>query len=98
MLSLNNSGKLIKSTIITKGLLNSSLVHPREVFRQAILDNAASVILLHNHPSGNKTPSEDDILITKQLIHAGRVVGIPVNDHIIIAGNEYVSFVEEGLL
>jgi DNA repair protein RadC len=95
---LNSSNKLIRDVIVTKGLLNSSLTHPREVFRQAILESSASVILLHNHPSGNPEPSQEDIAITKQLVEAGKIIGIPVHDHVIIAGDRYTSFAERGLL
>jgi DNA repair protein RadC len=95
---LNGANNIIKEATITKGLLNSSLTHPREVFRPAILEQAASVILVHNHPSGNGEPSKEDIVITKQMVEAGKVIGIPVHDHIIIAGNGYTSFAERNLL
>jgi DNA repair protein RadC len=95
---LSSSNKIIRDRMITKGLLNSSLTHPREVFREAILENSASVILLHNHPSGNLEPSREDISITKQLVEAGKIIGIPVHDHIIIAGNSFTSMVERGLM
>ncbi len=95
---LNSANKIIKEVTITKGLLNSSLTHPREVFRHAIVEHAASVILMHNHPSGNPEPSREDIAITKQIVEAGNVVGIPVHDHIIIAGGTFTSFAERGLM
>ncbi|MBW7887752.1 MAG: DNA repair protein RadC [Bacteroidetes bacterium] len=95
---LSTAKKIIRDRVITKGLLNSSLIHPREVFREAILENSNSVILIHNHPSGNLEPSSDDIAVTKQLVEAGKKIGIEVDDHIIIAGNGYTSFVERGLL
>ncbi|MFA6468631.1 MAG: DNA repair protein RadC [Bacteroidota bacterium] len=98
VLCLNSANKITQERIITKGLLNSSLTHPREVFREAILENAASVILLHNHPSGNREPSREDIAITKQIVEAGKIIGIPVHDHIIIAGNDFTSMMERGLL
>jgi len=98
VLCLSSSNKIIQERTITKGLLNSSLTHPREVFREAILENAASVILLHNHPSGNKEPSREDIQITKQLVEAGKIIGIEVHDHIIIAGDDYTSMMERGLI
>jgi DNA repair protein RadC len=79
-------------------LLNSSLVHPREVFREAIAENAAAIILIHNHPSGDPTPSPDDRITTEQLVQAGRVLDIPVHDHIIIGRGRYLSFAEAGLL
>jgi DNA repair protein RadC len=95
---LNSANKIIREVTITKGLLNSSLTHPREVFRHAIVEHAASVILMHNHPSGNPEPSQEDIVITKQIVEAGKVVGIPVHDHIIIAGGSFTSLAERGLL
>jgi len=98
VVSLSSSNKIINERIITKGLLNSSLTHPREVFREAILENAASVILLHNHPSGNLEPSREDISITKQIVEAGKIIGIAVHDHIIIAGNSFTSMMEWGLM
>lgn len=98
VICLSSSNKIIRSRTITKGLLNSSLTHPREVFREAILENAASVILIHNHPSGNLEPSREDIQITKQLVEAGSIIGIPVHDHIIIAGNSFTSLMDRGLI
>jgi len=95
---LNSANRIIRERTITKGLLNSSLTHPREVFREAILENGASVILIHNYPSGNPEPSREDIQITKQLVEAGTIIGIPVHDHIIIAGASYTSMMERGLL
>jgi len=95
---LNSANKIIKEITITKGLLNSSLTHPREVFRHAIVEHAASVILMHNHPSGNQEPSQEDVSITKQIVEAGKVVGIPVHDHIIIAGGNFTSLAERGLI
>lgn len=80
------------------GSLNASIVHPREVFKSAILNNAASIILAHNHPSGDCTPSEDDITITKRLVEAGKIIGIEIEDHIILAGSEFTSFKQESLL
>jgi DNA repair protein RadC len=84
--------------VISRGLLNSSLVAPREVFRAMIAANAAAVILAHNHPSGDPTPSPDDRIITEQLVAAGRLLDIPVHDHIILGDGRYVSFVESGLI
>lgn len=86
------------SRMITRGLLNSSLVHPREVFASAIAGRAAAIILVHNHPSGDPTPSADDRAITAQLVAAGRLLDIPVADHIIIGHRTYLSFAEAGLL
>lgn len=85
-------------TVITRGILNSSLVHPREVFCAAIVAGAAAVILSHNHPSGDPTPSVDDRAVTDQLVAAGRLLDIPIHDHVIIGRGRYVSFAESGLL
>ena len=98
VLLLDSANHLLRDVTITTGILNSSLVHPREVFRVAILEPAASIILLHNHPSGNQEPSSEDIQITRQLVEASKVVGIPIHDHIIIALDHCTSFVERGLL
>ncbi len=83
---------------VTRGTLNSSLVHPREVFRGAILAGAAGIIVVHNHPSGDPTPSADDRSVTSQLVDAGRLLDVPCYDHVILAGDRYVSFAEAGLL
>ena len=85
-------------TVITRGILNSSLVHPREVFLAAITASAAAMVLVHNHPSGDPTPSADDRVVTDQLVSAGRLLDIPVHDHVIIGRGRYVSFAEAGLL
>ena len=85
-------------TVITRGILNSSLVHPREVFLAAITASAAAMVLVHNHPSGDPTPSSDDRAVTDQLVSAGRLLDIPVHDHVIIGRGRYVSFAEAGLL
>ena len=95
---LDSQHRLERDVTVTRGLLNSSLVHPREVFREAIAENAAAIILVHNHPSGDPTPSPDDRVTTEQLVAAGRVLDIPVQDHIIIGRGRYLSFAEAGLL
>lgn len=95
---LNSANKIIKHEIISIGNLNSSVVHPREIFKTALENNAASIILLHNHPSGNPEPSNEDIIITKKVVDAGKMMDIPVFDHIILAGNNYTSFVEKRLI
>jgi DNA repair protein RadC len=95
---LDSAGKYIKSEIITIGTLNSSLIHPREVFRSAILGTAASIILVHNHPSGNLDPSKEDLKITQQLVDSGNLIDIPVQDHLIVARNQYYSFREHGYI
>lgn len=96
---LNSANRLISINTVSVGTLNSSLVHPREVFKLAYMVSAASVIAVHNHPSGNIEPSKEDISITKQLVEAGKILGIPLHDHIIVTnGIGYTSFVERGLI
>lgn len=95
---LNSSNKIIKYEVISVGSLNASIVHPREVFKTAIENSAASILLIHNHPSGNPEPSNEDIAITKKLVDSGTIIGITVVDHIILAGNKYLSFIEKGLI
>ena len=73
-------------------------MEPRAVFEKAILEHAASIICVHNHPSGNPEPSREDIAITKQLVEAGKLMGVPINDHLIIAGRGYTSFADRGLI
>lgn len=84
--------------VITRGILNSALVHPREVFRAALHANAMSVVAVHNHPSGDPTPSPDDSVITRQLVASGEMIGIPLLDHVIVGSGRYVSFAEQRLL
>jgi DNA repair protein RadC len=98
VLLLNRANRLIKEVFISEGTLDASIVHPRDVFREALLEPAAGVILIHNHPSGNPSPSEEDLRITKQLAEAGRLLGIKVYDHIILAGESYRSLADEGLI
>lgn len=95
---LDAQHRLERDVLVTRGILTSSLVHPREVFREAIAERAAAVILVHNHPSGDPTPSADDRLVTEQLVAAGKLLDIPVHDHIIIGRGRYTSFAETGLL
>ncbi|MEW5948204.1 MAG: DNA repair protein RadC [Thermodesulfobacteriota bacterium] len=97
-ISLNGANEVIGNRVVTVGLLNSSQVHPREVFADVISDRAASVILAHNHPSGVLKPSPDDIAITEQMVEAGKILGISVLDHIIITKKGYLSFKEKGLM
>ena len=94
---LNSKNKVLCINIVSQGSLNSSVVHPREVFKAAILSNAAAIIVAHNHPSGNPTPSEEDKKLTNTLFSAGKVLGIPVLDHLII-GDYYYSFKEHSLM
>jgi len=98
LVCLNSANKIISYEIISVGNLNSSVVHPREVFKAAIDHRSASIILLHNHPSGNPEPSNEDIAITKKMVESGKILDILVFDHIIIAGNTYTSFVERRLI
>lgn len=95
---LNTKNEVITYETISIGSLNASIVHPREVFNRAIKKSSASLILLHNHPSGNPEPSKEDINITKRLIEAGRIIGIEVLDHIIIGDGNYYSLKENSLI
>jgi DNA repair protein RadC len=95
---LDAQHRLERDVTVTRGILNSSLVHPREVFREAIAERAAAIILIHNHPSGDPSPSADDRNVTDQLVAAGRLLDIPVHDHVIIGRGRYMSFAEAGLL
>ena len=97
ILCLNTKNKVAGAHIISQGSLSASIVHPREVFKAAILNNAASIILAHNHPSGDPEPSWEDIETTRRLVEAGEILGIRVLDHIII-GEQYLSMKEKGLM
>ncbi|CAM3140922.1 DNA repair protein RadC [Paenibacillus sp. UMB7766-LJ446] len=97
-LFLNSKNHIIAQETLSMGSLNASIVHPREVFRAAIKCSSASIVCAHNHPSGDPTPSPEDIQITKRLIEAGAIVGIDVLDHIIIGDGTYVSLKEKGLV
>jgi DNA repair protein RadC len=97
-LALDTQNRCTHATTISVGLLNSSLVHPREVFSFAMLSCAASVILAHNHPSGDPDPSPEDLEVTWQLVEAGRIVGIPVRDHVILGGDSHVSLLAQGVV
>src|SRR5262245_51383190 len=98
LLALDSQSQVLRDVLITRGLLNSSQVHPREVFRAAIAEAAAGVIVVHNHPSGDPTPSAEDRAVTKQLVEAGRLLDLPVYDHVIVAGDRFTSFASAGLL
>jgi len=95
---LSSSNVVTGFEVITEGLLNSSLVHPREVYRGAIVSTCANIILAHNHPSGNLEPSSEDISITKQLVEAGKIIGITIFDHLIFGDGGFTSFIERRLL
>lgn len=97
-LLLNTKNQVIGTDKVSVGTLNSSTVHPRELFRNAIKRSAASVILVHNHPSGDPTPSREDLDITERLREAGKIIGIEVLDHIIIGDNRFTSFKAKGLI
>ncbi len=98
ILLLNTKNQLIKDETISVGILNASLVHPREVFKAAIKANSASVIIVHNHPTGDPTPSEEDNETTKRIKEAGKLVGIELLDHIIIGEDGYFSYKDKDLL
>ncbi len=97
-ISLDGRSKVIEKRVIHVGTLNQSLVHPREVFRPAIQDNAAGIIIAHNHPSGTLEPSRADVQITQRLKEVAKLVGIELLDHVIISKEGYYSFSDEGLL
>lgn len=97
-ITMNGAGEKVSVRTITIGLLNQSQIHPREAFADAITDRAASVIFVHNHPSGSLLPSEQDRAVTGQLVEAGRILGIAVLDHLIIARKGYLSMREQGLI
>lgn len=98
MLALDTKNKIIGVFTISTGSLNASIIHPRDVFQRAILANAASVILVHNHPSGDPTPSPEDVALTKKIVEAGRVLDITVLDHVICGEGNFVSLRERGQL
>lgn len=98
LLILDAQNRIGADRLITRGTLTSSLVHPREVFRPAIAEAAAGVIVVHNHPSGDAAPSLEDQAVTRQLVAAGRLLDLPVHDHVIVGGDRYFSFAEAGIL
>jgi DNA repair protein RadC len=98
LILLNARNKILGISTISIGSLNASIVHPREVFKDAIVHNAYSVVLAHNHPSGDPEPSEDDLTITRRLVEAGKILGVEVIDHIIISKNGFFSFKDKGLM
>ncbi len=98
ILLLDGKNRIIREEQVSEGSLNQSIVHPREVFKPAVRESAAAVILVHNHPSGDPTPSREDREITRRLKEGGDLLGIRVLDHIIIGDGSYLSFVEQGLL
>ena len=90
-LLLNTQHRVLRDVLVTRGILDASLIHPREVFRPAILERAAAVVLVHNHPSGDPMPSAEDRTVTRQMTEAGRTIGIPVLDHLIVADGGWQS-------
>lgn len=98
MVMLDTKCRMIRDTVISIGTVNSSLVTPREVYMEALIHGAVSIILLHNHPSGDTTPSHNDIAVTKRLNEAGKLIGISLLDHIIIGENAYTSLREKDLI
>lgn len=98
ILSLDVKNRLIEEKVITIGILDGSLIHPREIFRAALSANAASILLFHNHPSGDTTPSSKDIEVSKRLAEAGKTIGVPVVDHIIVSQRGYTSLKKQGLV
>ena len=98
VLTFTTKNRLIARHLVSLGTLNSTLVHPREVFRPAITDGAANIVVAHNHPSGDPNPSAQDIQITRKLIEAGQLIEIGVMDHLIIGSKDFVSLRESGLV
>ncbi len=94
LFTLDGNNQVISKHLVTQGLVNQSQIHPREVFRPAIHDNAVSIILAHNHPSGNLDPSESDLVATRRIVEVSKTVGIPVLDHIIVSSKGFLSIRE----
>jgi DNA repair protein RadC len=95
---LDAQNGLLRDRVVSEGTLSASLVHPREVFKPAILESAASVILLHNHPSGDPTPSREDIRLTRQLVECARMLDLRIHDHVIVGHGRFVSLAEQGII
>ena len=93
-LLLNTRHRVVREVLVTKGILDASLIHPREVFRAAVAEGAAGLILVHNHPSGDPMPSAEDRAVTRQLVEAGRLLGIPVLDHVVVGRGRWRSVME----
>lgn len=96
IITFDGAHRVIKTHELSKGILNKTVVHPREVYRAAIKDNAAAIILIHNHPSNQLEPSYEDEQLTRRLSEAGEIIGIAVLDHLILGRDGYFSFVEDG--
>lgn len=97
-LYLDTKNQILKEEVVSIGSLNASIVHPREVFKAALLESSASVIMVHNHPSGDPSPSREDIMVTEKMVEGGKLLGIDVLDHIIIGDGRYVSLKDEGFV
>ena len=95
---LDAQNGLLRDVVVSEGTLSASLVHPREVFKPAIVESAAAVILVHNHPSGDPTPSKEDIRLTRQLVECGRLLELRVHDHVIVGRGRFVSLAQRGML
>lgn len=98
VLVLDAQNQIRRVQEVTRGTLDASVIHPREVFWLAVHERAASILVVHNHPSGEPTPSPADREVTRQLVEAGRVLGIPVRDHVVLGDGRYASFLDLGLL
>ncbi len=97
-ITLNGANEIINTHVVTKGILNKTIIHPREIFALALEDRANAIIIAHNHPSGNLDPGEDDIQTTQILLDAGKLLGIPLLDHLIFSETNYYSFAENFIL
>jgi DNA repair protein RadC len=95
---LDAQNGLLRDVVISEGTLSASLVHPREVFKPAILESAASIILLHNHPSGDPTPSREDLRLTRQLVDCSELLDLRIHDHVIIGRQRFISLAQRGEL
>jgi DNA repair protein RadC len=98
ILILNTKNKVVAAHEVSRGTLNSSMVHPREIFKPAVLHNAAGIVCFHNHPSGDTVPSKEDIEVTERLVAAGEILGIIVMDHIIVGDDDYTSLRDIGVM
>lgn len=98
VLLLDSQHRMFADVLVSRGILNQTIVHPREVFAPAIHKRAAAMVLIHNHPSGDPNPSEDDVTLTKRLVEAGRLLDMPIYDHIVIGAYGHISLAECGLM
>lgn len=98
LLTLDTRNKLISKDLVSKGTINETLIHPREIFKKALAKNACSIILIHNHPSNKPDPSDEDIRVTKRIFKAGVNIGIPLTDHLIVTNNDFVSMKAQNLM